>query len=305
MGASTVSRNSPKLLVSGAAGHLGQRVVAHLLESQNVSPGDLIAGTRNPEKLADLASKGVAVRRLDFEDASSLTQALAGADRMLLISTDAIDRPGRRLTQHRAAVQAAAAAGLQRIVYTSMPHPESSLVTFAPDHCGTEEAIVSSGLGWTILRMNWYMEGLLMSLPTAIATGEWHTAAGDGRVGYVAREDCARAAAAALVSTAGGNQCLDVTGLKAFSAVEVIKVAAGLAHKFLDVVQESGETRRQALAAPGLPEGIVALIVSIEASIRAGKLDVVSDTVTRLTGMPAKTLEQFLAEHRAALMPMK
>lgn len=296
-----MSQTAPKLLVSGGTGHLGQRAIAHLLDSQKISPNRLIVGTRNPDKLAGLAAKGVSVRGLDFEDASSLAQALAGAERMLLISTDAIDRPGRRLAQHRAAVEAAGNAGIRHIVYTSMPYPNESLVTFAPDHRGTEEALASSGLAWTILRMNWYMEGLLQSLPAAIKAGQWLTAAGDGRAGYVAREDCARAAAAALASPPSGNQCLDITGLKAFSAADVARIAGGLVHKPIAVVRQTDDERRRALGAAGLPEAIVALIVSIEASIRAGKLDAASNTVRKLTGKSPQTLESFLGEHKSEL----
>ena len=290
-----------QLLVSGAAGHLGQLVVNHLLESRKVSPGDLIAGTRNPQKLAALAAKGVVVRKLDFEDASTLAPAMAGVDRMLLISTDAVDRPGRRLAQHRAAVDGARAAGIKHVVYTSMPHPEDTLVTFAPDHLGTEQALAASGLGFTILRMNWYQQNLLMGLPGALASGQWHVGTGEGRVGYVDREDCARAAAAALAATVTGKERFDVTGPEALSMPQIAAMVRDITGKPLAVVQQTDEERRRALSAAGLPEPVIALLVSIDASIRAGKLDVVSNTVEKLTGRAPKQLKAFLTEHKAAL----
>jgi NAD(P)H dehydrogenase (quinone) len=289
------------LLVSGAAGHLGERVVAHLLGAEKVPASRIVAATRTPGKLASLTAKGVAVRRLDFEDPTTLASALEGVERMLIISTDAIDRPGRRLAQHRAAVEAAKAAGVGHIVYTSMPNPETSLVTFAPDHLGTERALAASGLGWTVLRMNWYMENLLGSLPPALAMGKWYTAAGEGRVGYVSREDCARAAAAALAASDRGNSRLDVTGPQALSVSEIAAIARSVASKPLEVVQQTDEQRQQALGAAGLPPPIVALVVSVEASIRAGKLDAASDTVEKLTGRPPKALAAFLTEHRETL----
>src|ERR1700728_599886 len=143
------------LFVTGAGGHLGRRVVELLIEQR---AGKIVAGTRKPEKLADLAARGVAVRHADFEDAKGLEAALAGVDRVLIISTDAIDRPGRRLAQHQAAVAAAARAGVKHVVYTSMPNPETSPVVFAPDHLGTEQALKASGMGWTVLRDCWWSD---------------------------------------------------------------------------------------------------------------------------------------------------
>lgn len=290
-----------KLLVTGAAGHLGQLVLSFLLESRKVAPGDIIAGTRDPQKLAGFSAQGVVVRRLDFEDAGTLAPALQGAERMLLISTDAVDRPGRRLAQHKAAIEAARTARLRHVVYTSMPNPDDTLVTFAPDHLGTEQALAASGLGFTILRMNWYMQNLLMGLPPALASGQWYVGTGEGRVGYVAREDCARAAAAALTAGDATAARLDVTGPEAFSMTQIAQIVRELTGKPLVVVQQTDEERRRALSAAGLPDPVVALLVSIDASIRAGKLDVVASTVQKLTGNSPKSLRDFLAENKAAL----
>jgi NAD(P)H dehydrogenase (quinone) len=295
---------SSTLLVTGAAGHLGRRVIAHLLESLHVSPGRIVAATRSPEKLADLAARGIDVRRLDFDDPGTLGPALAGVDRMLLVSTDALDRPGRRLEQHQAAVEAARRAGVKHVVYTSMPNPESSLVLFAPDHLGTEQALAASGIGWTILRNNWYMENLFMALPAALASGQWHTAAADGRVGYVAREDCARVAAAVLAAEATEEHTgerYDVTGAESFTVEQVAAAVREITGRPLAVVPVSDEQLQQGLLAAGVPEFLAPLLVSFDANIRAGKLDVVSDTVARLTGKPPQTLGAFLEEHKAAL----
>jgi NAD(P)H dehydrogenase (quinone) len=295
---------SSTLLVTGAAGHLGRRVIAHLLESRHVSPGRIVAATRNPEKLADLAARGIEIRRLDFDDPGTLGPALAGVDRMLLISTDALDRPGRRLKQHQAAVEAARRAGVKHVVYTSMPNPESSVVLFAPDHLGTEQALAASGLGWTILRNNWYMENLFMALPAALASGQWHTAAADGRVGYVAREDCARVAAAVLAAGAAedaAGERYDVTGPESFTVEQVAAAVREITGRPLAVVPVSDEQLQQGLLAAGVPEFLAPLLVSFDANIRAGKLAVVSATVTGLTGKPPQTLRAFLEEHKAAL----
>src|SRR3984885_85845 len=190
------------LFVTGASGHLGRRVVELLLEK---NAGKIVAGTRTPDKLADLAARGVVVRHADFEDPKKLEAALAGVDRALIISTDAIDRPGRRIAQHRAAVAAAVSAGVKHVLYTSMPNPETSPVVFAPDHLGTEQALKASGLSYTILRMCWYTDFLIPTLAPAAASGKLMAATGQGGAPYVTREDCAQAAAAALAGTETGN----------------------------------------------------------------------------------------------------
>jgi NAD(P)H dehydrogenase (quinone) len=179
------------ILVTGAAGKLGRGVVRHLLDAEKVSPARVIATTREPDKLADFKALGVTVRRADFNEPGSLERAFAGAQKILIISTDLLDLVGgKRLAQHEAAVRAAKRAGASHVAYTSMIDPEpGSPIVFASDHYGTEQAIRASGLAHTIFRTNAYMENLLtMSLPGVVATGRWHTSAGDGRIAYAARE---------------------------------------------------------------------------------------------------------------------
>ena len=133
---------SNTLLVTGASGQLGRRVIHHLLRTHQVPAARIIATTRKPDALADLAAEGVVVRQADFEDPASMVRAFVGAQRLLLISTDALDRPGRRLEQHQAAVAAAVGAGVNHVVYTSMLKPEpGSPIPFAPDHFGTEQGV--------------------------------------------------------------------------------------------------------------------------------------------------------------------
>ncbi len=158
------------LLVTGASGHLGQRVLHHLVNTLGVPAGRIIATTRKPATLADWAAKGVVVRASDFDDPASLVAAFEGASRVLLISTDTI---GRRVAQHQAAIDAAVKVGATHVIYTSMPTPDKSLVLFAPDHAGTEAALAASALpGWTVLRNNWYFETLFLSMPSVARLGQ-------------------------------------------------------------------------------------------------------------------------------------
>ena len=240
-----------KLLVTGANGHLGRRVIAHLLEMHKISPANIVATSRDPGKLDALAKQGVQVRQADFENPATLDNAFKGVDRALIISTDAIDRPGRRLAQHKAAVEAAKRAGVKHVLYTSMPKPDVSLVLFAPDHLGTEQAIAASGLGYTILRNNWYMENLLMTVPTLLATGKWFTAAGEGRIPYISREDCARAAAAAMASESSDNKRYDITGPESFTVAQIAALISEFAGKQIEVVQLNDEQLAAGLKAAG------------------------------------------------------
>src|SRR5207245_9378500 len=120
--------------------------------------------TRHPDKLQDLGERGAIVRKADFDDPGSLQDAFAGANRLLLVSTNAVDQPGKRLTQHRAAVAAAGRAGVKHVVFTSLSHADDSPVVFAPEYIGTEQAIKDSGMSWRLLRHSLYAEELLFLL---------------------------------------------------------------------------------------------------------------------------------------------
>ncbi len=284
-----------KILVTGANGKLGRRVI-ELLTAAGVA--GVVAGSRDPDRFS--AHKGVETRRVDFDDAALLERAFNGIDRALIISTDRIDVPGLRIRQHRAAVDAAKRAGVKHVFYTSMLNPEGSLIPFAPDHYETEQAIERSGLDFTILRVSWYAENLLGSLPGVVASGKWFTSAGNGRINYVAREDVARAAAAALVTRKGTRERLDITGPAALTIAELAAIVADISGKSIEVVQLSDEQLAAGVRAAGVPEPFIPLVVGTDANIRAGKFDVVSDAVKNLTGTAAESVRAFLSTNKAA-----
>ncbi len=291
---------TPTLIVTGAAGHLGRRVVELLLEKS--LEARLVATTRAPEKLADLAARGVEVRAADFDRPETLAAAFAGGDRLLLISTDVVGQGDRRLNQHRNAVSAAQAAGVKHVVYTSLTRPEPGTpITLAPDHHGTEQALAASTLDWTVLRNNVYTDGLLGSLPRAVATGQWLAAAGDGRTAFVTREDCARVAAAALAADRAGRSVLDITGPAAVSHAEIAAIAAELTGKPVTYVPVPAEGLAAGLAQAGLPGFVVDLIVSFDLATAQGFLLGATTTVADLTGKPAQSVREFLTANRAAL----
>jgi NAD(P)H dehydrogenase (quinone) len=287
------------LLVTGAAGNLGRQVVERLLEAK---AGPIIATTRNPEKLADFAQRGVDVRAADFNKPESLAKAFAGAQRLLLISTGDLFPEGLRLRQHRAAVQAAVEAGVKHVVYTSgpAPHPTQpgSLIN---DHYWTEQALAASPLEWTILRHHIYTDFLVGTLATALKFGVLSGSAGDGGNNYVTRADCARADAAALAADFSGRRILDITGPAPVRPAELVQIASELAGKPLKYQALSRADHEKLLGSVGLPPFLVTALADFDEAQSQGYLAIRSPAVQQLTGRAPTSVKDYLASQRAAL----
>jgi len=293
----SVIQNGP-FIVTGASGQLGRKVVELLVEA---GAGPIVAVSRNPEKLADLKAKGIETRQGDFNDPASLDSAFAGGKRVLIISTDDLE-PGKRLAAHANAVAAAKAAGVGHIVYTSLTNPVSaSPIGFSSDHEETEKLIASSGADHTILRNNLYTDLLLVGGQQSIAMGKHFAAAAEGKTGYVTRADCARAAAAALM-TATGKQTLDITGPQAISQAEVAAILSEVAGKDIPYVALPAEDLVQAMVGKGVPEFMARVFVSFDEASAQGYLDVASNDLNTLTGQPGQSVRDFLLANRAALL---
>lgn len=293
--------DTPTLLVTGASGHLGRRVVELLLEAQ---AGTVVAATRTPDKLADFAARGVIARRADFDDPASLKAAFAGVDRLLIISTDLVDLTGKRLRQHRNAVNAAAQSGVRHVVYTSLMNPEPGTpVKIAGDHFGTEQALAASSMGWTVLRENIYAEVLLGSLPPAVQTGQLFAATGDGKVAFITREDVARAAAAALNSSFEGRRTLDITGPEALSRHDLARIASTLTGRPITYMPVPLEAAVQGMVGAGLPQPVAEAYASFDAAVAQGLFEKVSGAVEALTGRKPASVTEFLSAHRHVLLP--
>ena len=290
-------------LVTGAAGKLGRGVIDSLIADRKVPANQIIAVTRKPDGLADLAAKGVVVRAGDFNDEAGLTKAFAGAKRLLIISTDALDRPGIRLEQHKRAVAAAEKAGVAHVVYTSLPGAEASDVLFAPDHVGTEKAITESKIpGWTILRNNWYFENLFYSIPNAIASGTLYTAAGDGKIANISRADLAKAAAAALASGETGKHTYTLSGAEPRTTEELAGLVSKATGKPIKVVQVPLEGLIKGMTSHGVPEYLAQVFGSFDTSIGKGQLDGDASDFKALTGKEPRSFESWLAENKQAFL---
>ena len=294
---------SDLLLVTGAAGHLGQRVIHHLLDTLKVPANRIIATTRTPGSLAALAAKGVTVRAADFDDMASLSAAFDGAGHLLLISTDALDRPGHRLAQHQNAVAAATKAGVSHVVYTSMPQPENSPLLLAPDHAGTEAALAASALpGWTVLRNHWYFENLFMSMPNVLAMGgQWFSAAGDGKLANIARDDLALAAATVLAGAYTGKATYTLSGAEALTTAQQAQAISAALDKPINVIPVPVEGLIQGMVGAGLPEPVARIFASFDTNTAAGRVATVTGDFKKITGVEPQLFAAWLAANRGAL----
>ncbi len=288
-------------LVTGASGKLGRSVVNHLLTTYKVPANKIIAASRDTAKLADLAAKGVAIRKADFADTASLDAAFKDVERILLISTDAME-PGVRQKQHVAAVTAAEKAKVDHVLYTSMPTPGTSAVLFAPDHNKTETALTASTIkGWTVLRHNWYFENLLFSLPQALKSGTQYTAAAQGKIAHIARDDLAQADAAALVN-AKGKKTYTLSGAQSFTTDEIAKLVSSTTGKPLNVVHVPIEGLIQGMLGAGLPEGMARVFASFDTNIAQGGLNGTADDYKALTGLEPVSFETWLKTNAKAFV---
>lgn len=282
------------LLVTGAAGQFGRLAVAELLAR---GATHVVAGTRDPAQLADLAAQGVDVRRLDFDDAASLATGFAGIDRALIISTLAHNRREQQL----AAVAAAKAAGVSYLAYTSAPHarPNADAGAIA-DHYWTEQAIVASGLDFTLLRNHIYADMTIIGAKAALAKGQLFDATSGGGRNYVTRADTAHTAAGALLS-ATGTEIVDVTGPAPVTQEAVAALYTSLTGKMVTRIGLSGAQLQAGLEAAGLPAAYATLLVAFDLDAAAGHHAITTDVVDRFTGRKPQALADFLNENKAAL----
>jgi NAD(P)H dehydrogenase (quinone) len=212
---------------------------------------------------------------------------------MLLISASNI---GERLHQHRAAIDAAAAAGVRSVAYTSGVNPSDSNPAAAhADHRATEEHARASGLGWTFLRNAIYADSLVQQAAGALASGSLVTNAGEGRNGYVARADCAAVAAAVLSSDGHEGKAYDITGPEALDAHDLAALFSEVGGKPVEPALVDDDAWVAAMVEhAGMPEGLARVIATFGISARQGYAAVVSTTVRDLTGREPLTVREVL-----------
>jgi NAD(P)H dehydrogenase (quinone) len=287
-----------RVAITGGSGQLARRAAELLLVQ--LAPRDLVVSTRTPAALASLAVRGTEVRRADFAEPQTLPAAFAGCEQVLLVSATDL---GARVAQHAAAIGAAKAAGVRRIVYTSglRPAPPNPAAVAASHHA-TEQALKNSGLTWTVLRNSLYADYQLPEGERALQSGVLVHNRGRGAVAYVAREDCAAAAAAVLLQAGHENATYEITGNEPWTADDLATLYAELGGRpvraqALDDAAFIATLAGDAAADDHLRYG-AELVASFGRSIREGYMSACTDHVEQLTGRPPRSLRQVLAPLR-------
>ncbi|MCG2577242.1 SDR family oxidoreductase [Dechloromonas sp. XY25] len=275
------------IVVTGASGQLGRLVIEALLNK--VPAGEIVAAVRNPGKVADLAARGVQVRQADYDQPASLAAAFKGADKLLLISASEV---GRRVPQHRAAIDAAKAAGVGLLAYTSLLHADTSPLPLAAEHKETESLIRASGLPAVILRNGWYTENYTAGVPTALQYGVVLGSAGQGRIASAARADYAAAAAAVLTQENQAGRIYELAGDDSYTLTEL---AAEIAHQSGKAVayQNLPESEfKAALLGAGLPDFLATLLAESDVGASKGGLFDDSRQLSALIRRPTTPLAE-------------
>ena len=283
---------NPSIVVTGATGHLGHQVVLDLLD-RGVPASDIVATGRSLDKVDDLAQRGVGVRRIDFDDPETLKVAFGAGDRVLLVSGSEV---GKRGPQHQAVIDAAVAAGVAQLVYTSIPKADTTPMQLAAEHRVTEEAIATSGLPATILRNSWYLEGYASQVPTYLEHGVVGSA-GDGRVSGASRADFAEAAAVVLADPVADHvgRTYELGGDESFTLADLAAAVSSATGQDVAYVEVPADQHQAILAAAGLPEPMPAIIADVDQAIRTGALEVEGHDLSTLLGRPTTTLAEVLA----------
>lgn len=280
------------IVVTGASGQLGRLVVQGLLKK--VPAGEIVAAVRNAAKAEDLAGLGVQVREADYDRPKTLETAFAGADTVLLISSNEVVHP---VPQHKAVVDAAKKAGAGLLAYTSILRADTSRLALAAKHKATEEYIRASGVPFVFLRNGWYLENQ-MALGPALADGVIVGSAGEGRFAAAARADYADAAVAVLSGDGHANQVYELGGDEPYTLSQLAAEVTRQSGKNVVYHDLPKKEYAAALAGFGLPVALADKLADADAWAAKGELDSSSHTLSELIGQRTTTMA---AAVRAAL----
>ncbi|UXY10508.1 SDR family oxidoreductase [Kosakonia sp. ML.JS2a] len=269
------------IALTGATGQLGQFVVEELLKT--VAAKQIVAIVRNPAKAEYLSQQGILVRQADYGDQAALTQALAGVDKLLLISSSEV---GQRAVQHRNVINAAKAAGVKFIAYTSLLHADTSPLGLHVEHVETEKMLADSGIPYALLRNGWYSENYLASAPAALAHGVFIGAAGEGKIASATRADYAAAAARVISEEGHAGKIYELAGNTAWTLSELAALLSKASGKNVVYQNLSEADFAAALKEVGLPDVFANLLADSDAGAAKGGLFDDSKTLSKLIGRP-------------------
>ncbi|MGW4911263.1 SDR family oxidoreductase [Streptomyces sp. NPDC004270] len=278
------------IVVTGATGHLGRHVVTQLLEK--VPAEQITAVVRDKAKAADFAARGVNLAVADYNSPETFDGLFAAGDKVLLISGNEFDKG--RPQQHKVVIDAAKAAGVALLAYTSAPG--SLTASLVDDHRATEELLLASGLPYALLRNGWYHENYTENLAPVLEHNAVVAAAGEGRVSSASRADYAAAAVAVLTGEGHENQTYELGGDVAWSFDEYAAEIARQTGKEIVYNSVPGEVLQSILTGAGLPEAFATILVGVDASITKGELVVDSGDLSRLAGRPTSPISEAVAD---------
>ncbi|WP_312585631.1 SDR family oxidoreductase [Atlantibacter sp.] len=277
------------IAVTGATGHLGQRVIHNLLNTHDAQK--IVAIVRNPAKAQQLAEKNVLVRQADYSDPAALALALQGVEKLLLISSSEV---GQRAAQHRNIIDAAKTAGVQLIAYTSLLRADTSPLGLHEEHVETENYLAQSGVPFVLLRNGWYSENYLASVPAALEHGVFIGSAGDGKIASATREDYAAAAATVLSLDNQAGKVYELAGDSAWTLSELADKISALTGKTVVYQNLSEADFAATLKQAGLPDAIATMLADSDIGASKGGLFDDSHQLSRLIGRPTTSIDDSL-----------
>jgi len=269
------------IAITGATGQLGRFVIEALLKK--VPAEEIVAAVRTPAKAADLAVQGITVRQADYSQPETLRAAFAGVDKLLLISGSEV---GQREAQHKAVIEAAQAAGVGFIAYTSLLHADTSPLGLGVEHRATEALLKASGIPFALLRNGWYTENYAASITPALAHHAFIGAAGEGRIASAARQDYAEAAAEVMSREDQAGKVYELAGDDSYTLAQFAAEIAAQSGEKVDYVNLSQADFAAALKGAGLPEGLAEMLADSDAGAEKGGLYNDSRQLSKLIGRP-------------------
>lgn len=279
------------IIVTAASGQLGRLAVEALL-ARGAAPESIVATSRDVSKLSAFADRGVRTAVLDYTSPDTIAAVVGAGDVVVLISSDAV---GQRLDQHKAVIDAAAAAGAARVIYTSAPKATTSTLILAPEHKATEEHLAASSVPATVLRNGWYTENYAGEVATARESGVVSASVGDGRVASASRADYAEAIAVAALDESTSGQVYELSGDHAWDWNEFAEAVSSITGTPVVYEPLTPEQHAERLTGFGLDEGTVGFVVALDGNIRDGLLAETSGDLSRLIGRPTTPLAEGLA----------
>ena len=273
------------IAITGATGQLGQHVIESLLKT--VPASQIVAIVRNPAKATTLSQQGITVRQADYSDEAALTTALQGIDKLLLISSSEV---GQRAPQHRNVINAAKAAHVKFIAYTSLLHADTSPLGLADEHVATEQMLAESGIAYVLLRNGWYTENYLASAPAALEHGVFIGAAGEGKIASATRADYAAAAARVISEDGHAGKTYELAGDAGWTLSQLAAELAKQSGKKVVYQNLSEADFAAALKGVGLPAGLANMLADSDTGASKGGLFDDSHTLSKLIGRPTTSL---------------